>query len=582
MAEVIQSELSSGTTLCGGKYVIEKKIGAGGFGITYIARHTTLERKYAIKEFFMSGYNVRNNVTNHVSLQGLDLSDFDKVRQNFINEARTLAQLNNEAIVKVIDIFDENGTAYMVMPFVEGVTLQSMVEKDGPMKYEMAVNYMVQICEALTYIHSKNILHRDVTPDNVIVTPEQKIVLIDFGSARKFIEGKTQRQTTIVKPGYAPLEQHSARSRKGAFTDIYSVGAVFYYLLTGETPMDATERVLEKMQEPIELNPEVPPQINAIIMKAMEMDGEMRYQSAKELIDDIFSDDPVGYKETEEEVAGIKEEDIQPKEEVKEESNAETKQETKATEQDLQGRKDSNKPIGIKANKVEKKPKDKKDAKTPKDTKDGNDIRETPQAEEGKVNEDTNEVKEKGKSGKSLKVVAVVLALLAVAAVVVVIVFQPFDLSFLKGTPSEQNVQNPELAELETTPVPTLDSLMQQMMQLDNKTILNGLLTNNSKDPVALFAIAMEAKEDVRDPLMEIFWKQVLVPEGDVDRHLTASREKFSRPKFAFVCGARAYESIPGSDYHPSVKQELKDSLTSFLDELRQIDTTVLVYEKIQ
>ena len=210
MAEVIQSELSPGTMLSGGKYVVEKKIGAGGFGITYLARHTILDRKYAIKEFFMSGYNVRDNATNHVSLQGLEI--------------------------------------------------------DGPMKYEMAVNYMVQICEALTYIHSKDILHRDVTPDNVIVTPEQKIVLIDFGSARKFIDNKTQRQTTIVKPGYAPLEQHSARSRKGAFTDIYSVGAVFYYLLTGERPMDATERVLEKMKEPIELNPNIPPQFNAIII----------------------------------------------------------------------------------------------------------------------------------------------------------------------------------------------------------------------------------------------------------------------------------------------------------------------------
>lgn len=312
MAEVIQSELSSGTMLNGGKYVIEKKIGAGGFGITYLAQHTILDRKFAIKEFFMSGYNVRNNATNHISLQGIEVSDFDRVRRAFINEARTLAHLNNESIVKVIDIFDENGTSYMVMPFVEGSTLKSMVEKDGPMGYEMAVNYMVQICEALSYIHSKNILHRDVTPDNVIVTPEQKIVLIDFGSARKFIDNKTQRQTTIVKPGYAPLEQHSAKSRKGAFTDVYSAGAVFYYLLTGERPMDATERVLEKMKEPIELNPNIPPQINTIIMKAMEMDGEMRYQSAKEMIDDIFSDEPQSSEDTNEEDVLVVETDILP------------------------------------------------------------------------------------------------------------------------------------------------------------------------------------------------------------------------------------------------------------------------------
>lgn len=289
MNEIIRTELLPGTTLCGGKYVIEKKLGAGGFGITYIAKHATLEKRYAIKEFFLSGYNVRNNVTNHISLQGIETQDFEKFRLRFIEEARTLAALNNEAVVKVIDIFDENGTSYMVMPFVEGVTLQSMVEKNGPMDYEMAVNYIVQVCEALSYIHSKNILHRDVTPDNIIITPSQKIVLIDFGSARKFVDNKTQRHTTIVKKGYAPLEQYSATSRKGAYTDLYSLGAVFYYILTGERPMDATERTLEKMKEPIEINPKVPEQINAVIMKAMEMDSANRYQTATELTDDIFS-----------------------------------------------------------------------------------------------------------------------------------------------------------------------------------------------------------------------------------------------------------------------------------------------------
>ena len=289
MNEIIRTELLPGTTLCGGKYVIEKKLGAGGFGITYIAKHATLDKRYAIKEFFLSGYNVRNNVTNHISLQGIETQDFEKFRLRFIEEARTLAALNNEAVVKVIDIFDENGTSYMVMPFVEGVTLQSMVEKKGPMDYEMAVNYIVQVCEALSYIHSKNILHRDVTPDNIIITPSQKIVLIDFGSARKFVDNKTQRHTTIVKKGYAPLEQYSATSRKGAYTDLYSLGAVFYFILTGERPMDATERTLEKMKEPIEINPKVPEQINAVIMKAMEMDSANRYQTATELTDDIFS-----------------------------------------------------------------------------------------------------------------------------------------------------------------------------------------------------------------------------------------------------------------------------------------------------
>lgn len=289
MNEIIRTELLPKTTLCGGKYIIEKKIGAGGFGITYLAKHSTLEKKYAIKEFFLSGYNVRNNQTNHISLQGIEEKDFDKFKQRFINEARTLASLNNDAVVKVVDIFDENGTSYMVMPFVEGITLQRMVEENGPMEYEMAVNYIVRICDALSYIHSKNILHRDVTPDNIIVTPEHKTILIDFGSARKFIDNKTQRHTTILKQGYAPLEQYSATSRKGAYTDLYSLGGVFYFILTGVRPIDATERTMEKMKEPIELNPNIPEQINAVIMKAMEMDCSDRYQSAQELEEDILS-----------------------------------------------------------------------------------------------------------------------------------------------------------------------------------------------------------------------------------------------------------------------------------------------------
>ena len=414
MAEVIQSELSSGTMLSGGKYVIEKKIGAGGFGITYLARHTILDRKYAIKEFFMSGYNVRNNATNHVSLQGLEVKDFDRVRQTFINEARTLAHLNNEAIVKVIDIFDENGTSYMVMPFVEGATLKSMVDKDGSMEYEMAVNYMVQICEALTYIHSKDILHRDVTPDNVIVTPEQKIVLIDFGSARKFIDNKTQRQTTIVKPGYAPLEQHSARSRKGAFTDIYSVGAVFYYLLTSERPMDATERVLEKMKEPIELNPNIPPQINAIIMKAMEMDGEMRYQSAKELIDDIFSDEPVSTEKPMDEIVERKETDNQHEEAVTEETALETQQKTMSVAPDSH-----------------------------LDIENSKDITNTMTVEGARDKKESKTTNEKGKNGTPLKVVAFLLALIALAAIVAVIINHSSS-SSSSDVPDPPKVDNPK------------------------------------------------------------------------------------------------------------------------------------------
>ena len=514
MAEVIQSELQPGTILNGGKYVIEKKIGAGGFGITYMARHSTLDKRFAIKEFFMSGYNVRNNNTNHVSLQGLEVKDFDRIRRNFINEAQTLARLNNVAVVKVIDIFDENGTSYMVMPFVEGVTLQSIVEKNGPMKYEMAVNYIVQICETLTYIHSKSILHRDVTPDNVIVTPDEKIVLIDFGSARKFVNNKTQRHTTIVKPGYAPLEQHSATSRKGAFTDIYSVGAVFYYLLTGERPMDATERVLEKMKEPIELNPDIPEQINAIIMKAMEMEGSKRYQSAAELIGDIFADDSPNAQGNEHN------------------RNEENKEKEKGKEKEVGIKKES--PFADKFV-PEKKENPKAVAKKPEKPK-----------------------KDERSKGNLLIVFAILMALIAAGSIVVMLVSQSKD----RQQPKQGNLSGPSeltvsAAEESVMDLSSLDSLLNQNANI----VVNKLLTGQPNDPVLLYSIALKANNKYKVDGMEEYWSQVLVPEGDVDRHLTAKKERFSLVKFAFVCGAKAYENVDGSNYSSAVKQELNTRL---------------------
>ena len=297
--EIMRTELLPETTLCDGKYVIEKIIGSGGFGITYLARHAVLGKKYAIKEFFLQAFNVRNGATNSVGLQGMESDKYDHFRKSFIDEAKTLASLSHDGIVKVIDFFDENGTSYIVMPFVEGITLECMVERDGPMEYEMAVNYIMGICDALSYIHSKNILHRDVTPGNIIVTPEQKTVLVDFGSARKFVDNEMQRHTTLVKHGYAPLEQYAEKSKKGAYTDLYSLGGVFYYILTGVRPIDATERTVTKMKEPIELNPTIPAQINAVIMKAMELKSENRYQSASEFAKDIMDGNFPAKKEDE-------------------------------------------------------------------------------------------------------------------------------------------------------------------------------------------------------------------------------------------------------------------------------------------
>ena len=280
-------ELQPGTTLSNGKYTIQKKIGEGGFGITYKAIQNVLNRPVCIKEYFPAGKCVRNTYAKSLHLQGFSEDQFEKFRQAFVKEAKTLANLQHPNIVEVIDIFDENNTSYMVMPFIEGKSLYSIVEHQGKLSYPDTVNYMAQITNAVGYIHKKNILHRDIKPDNIIITPEFKAVLIDFGSAREFVHDQTQAHTSVVSHGYAPTEQYTANSRKGAYTDIYAIGATFYFALTGKTPLEAAARLTEKMPEPKDISPKIPEEANRTILKAMQLKAENRHQSIQDFMDDL-------------------------------------------------------------------------------------------------------------------------------------------------------------------------------------------------------------------------------------------------------------------------------------------------------
>ena len=284
--------LASGTSLANGKYIIEKTIGQGGFGIAYKAIQSGLNRTVCIKEFFLAGRCMRDtqHCTIYPQLNGESM--YEKFRQDFVKEARTLASLHHKGVVEVIDIFDENNTSYMVMPFIVGQSLQGIVEQNGPLPYQDAVNYIAQVADAVGYIHERHILHRDIKPDNIMITPGYNAVLIDFGSAREFEEDKTQVQTTMLTHGYAPTEQYTRNSRKGSYTDIYAIGATLYYILTGKVPVEAAARFTEKMPTPKELNPNIPDETNRTIIKAMQLNSQDRHQSISEFMDDLRNINP--------------------------------------------------------------------------------------------------------------------------------------------------------------------------------------------------------------------------------------------------------------------------------------------------
>jgi serine/threonine protein kinase len=276
------SALRVGTALQGGEYTVGKVLGQGGFGITYLGGDTRAQRPVAIKEFFPQGAGRSGREVHPATM--LLATDYTSGRDKFLEEARVLAQFHHPGIVDVYVAFEENNTAYMVMEYLRGKSLEGVLEERGLLPEREAVGYIVRVGEALQVIHAANMLHRDIKPGNVMLTDDGRVVLIDFGTARTYTAGKTGRMTTMVTPGYAPLEQYGQRVRFGPFTDVYALGATLYHLLTGHMPADATERVSGVvLKAPHELNPAVGEAVSRAVMWAMEIRVDARPQTVGEL-----------------------------------------------------------------------------------------------------------------------------------------------------------------------------------------------------------------------------------------------------------------------------------------------------------
>lgn len=280
--------LKTGAVLQNGKYRIERVLGQGGFGITYLAMQTNLGRLVTVKEFFMKGLCGRDETTSQVSVPSTGSRDAVlRFRSKFVKEAQTIARLDCEHIIRIYDVFEEYGTAYYVMDYIAGGSLSDRVRDNGPMDWQAAIRYVCQVAEALGYIHSRHINHLDIKPANILVDDRGQAVVIDFGVSKRYDAEGTQTSTTPVglSHGYAPLEQYKdgGVSSLSPQSDIYALGATLYYLLTAVVPPDATTLLTEDFPAGALTDRHVPPAVIAVVRKAMSLLPKDRYQSAGEM-----------------------------------------------------------------------------------------------------------------------------------------------------------------------------------------------------------------------------------------------------------------------------------------------------------
>ena len=290
------SALQPNATLQGGKYKIMKVLGQGGFGITYLAKQPVpvegplgtinVDIEVTLKEFFMKDLCNRDETTSTVFVPSIGSFELvEKFRQKFIKEAQNISRLKHPNIIKVLDVFEENGTAYYAMEYINGCSLSELINRKGKLCEEETLFYTKKIASALQYIHSKNMNHLDVKPANVLLRKSGDVVLIDFGLSKNYDTTGLETTSTPVgiSIGYAPIEQTRVGG-VGKFspaTDIYSLGATMFKMLTGNTPPDASAILDDGL-------PELPTRVSATtkaaIIKAMEPRRKERYQSVADFL----------------------------------------------------------------------------------------------------------------------------------------------------------------------------------------------------------------------------------------------------------------------------------------------------------
>ena len=286
--------LQPNTTLQGGKYRIERVLGQGGFGITYLAVQMSLTRYVAIKEFFMKDLCSRDtdNATEVTHTTGKD-GLVERYKKKFIKEARNLAKLNHSHIITVIDVFEENGTVYYVMPYYKVGSLDDYVKRYGVLSEAKALKYVRQIASALKYMHTqKHICHYDVKPANILLDDKGEAILIDFGISKKYDAAGHETSTTPIglSEGYAPIEQYLQNVEEfSPVSDVYALGATLYFLLHGKRPVSAVHRA---SGTPLNISNKLSQDIKDIINYSMKISKNDRAQSVDVFLGDVHFSHP--------------------------------------------------------------------------------------------------------------------------------------------------------------------------------------------------------------------------------------------------------------------------------------------------
>ena len=277
------------------RFLIERVLAEGGFGIIYFARDLELELTVAIKEYYPIGFANRNTTYSEevVSSNNDAEAIFEKGKESFLEEARVLARFSEEpGIVYVRDRFTENNTAYIVMEYLNGITLKAWLKQNGVMSFGQVLDFIRPIITVLSKLHKTGYIHRDVSPDNIMVLRDNRTKLLDFGAAKETLTGKSL--TIMVKHGYAPEEQYRTKGEQGPWTDIYALCATIYRCITGITPDQAIERMhQDKLERPSLLGIKIGLEQEAALMKGMSIYQKDRFQTIEELEQKLYECAPI-------------------------------------------------------------------------------------------------------------------------------------------------------------------------------------------------------------------------------------------------------------------------------------------------